>query len=61
MLKTWTCAAGRVKTLHPGVHAGILAKRDDPAHIDAMAKQGLSLIDVVRILTSSGSQRHVHE
>ena len=27
---------GRVKTLHPKVHGGILARRDDPAHVAAM-------------------------
>lgn len=39
--------AGRVKTLHPGVHGGILAKRDDASHMDALHKHKLSLIDVV--------------
>ena len=39
--------AGRVKTLHPGVHGGILAKRDDPSHLEALKKHKLSLIDVV--------------
>lgn len=38
---------GRVKTLHPKVHAGILARRDAPTHMDAMARAGLPLIDVV--------------
>ena len=38
---------GRVKTLHPKVHAGILARREVPAHMDAMARAGLPLIDVV--------------
>lgn len=38
---------GRVKTLHPGVHGGILAKRDDASHMDALHKHELSLIDVV--------------
>ena len=37
-----------MKTLHPGVHGGILAKRDDPAHMDAINKHQLTLIDVVR-------------
>src|SRR6185436_11939857 len=32
---------GRVKTLHPKVHAGILSRRDLPAHQDQMAKLGL--------------------
>ena len=32
---------GRVKTLHPGVHAGLLARRDKPEHMEAL--QGLGL------------------
>ena len=40
--------AGRVKTLHPGVHGGILAKRDEASHMDALHKHKLNLIDVVR-------------
>ncbi|PWT77000.1 MAG: bifunctional phosphoribosylaminoimidazolecarboxamide formyltransferase/inosine monophosphate cyclohydrolase [Proteobacteria bacterium] len=40
---------GRVKTLHPKVHAGILARRDLPAHVQAMADAGLPLIDVVAV------------
>jgi phosphoribosylaminoimidazolecarboxamide formyltransferase/IMP cyclohydrolase len=40
---------GRVKTLHPHVHAGILARRDDPAHLQQMAERGLRLIDVVAV------------
>ncbi len=38
---------GRVKTLHPTVHGGILARRDDPAHVEAMAAHGISAIDLV--------------
>jgi phosphoribosylaminoimidazolecarboxamide formyltransferase/IMP cyclohydrolase len=38
---------GRVKTLHPNVHAGILALRDDPRHMQELAEHGLPLIDVV--------------
>lgn len=38
---------GRVKTLHPAVHAGILAKRDDPEHLAALDEHHLSTIDVV--------------
>jgi phosphoribosylaminoimidazolecarboxamide formyltransferase/IMP cyclohydrolase len=38
---------GRVKTLHPGVHAGILARRDKPEHMDALAQHGLRQIDLV--------------
>jgi phosphoribosylaminoimidazolecarboxamide formyltransferase/IMP cyclohydrolase len=38
---------GRVKTLHPGVHAGILARRDKPEHVEALAERGLRQIDLV--------------
>src|SRR6516164_9476841 len=38
---------GRVKTLHPHVHGGILAVRDDPAHADALKKHGIGYIDLV--------------
>ena len=40
---------GRVKTLHPGVHAGILANRGVPAHMDQLAEQGLEPIDLVAV------------
>ena len=38
---------GRVKTLHPKVHAGILARRDDPAHAAALEMHGIPTIDLV--------------
>ena len=38
---------GRVKTLHPKVHAGILARRDVPAHMEALAKAAIPAIDLV--------------
>ncbi|NUN49291.1 MAG: bifunctional phosphoribosylaminoimidazolecarboxamide formyltransferase/IMP cyclohydrolase [Candidatus Brocadiae bacterium] len=38
---------GRVKTLHPRVHGGILAKRDDAAHREQMEAQGFGTIDLV--------------
>jgi phosphoribosylaminoimidazolecarboxamide formyltransferase/IMP cyclohydrolase len=38
---------GRVKTLHPNVHAGILARRDDPRHLQELAERDMKLIDVV--------------
>ncbi len=38
---------GRVKTLHPGVHAGILARRDVPEHMEALARHGFREIDLV--------------
>jgi len=38
---------GRVKTLHPAIHAGLLARRDDPAHVATMVEHKLESIDVV--------------
>jgi phosphoribosylaminoimidazolecarboxamide formyltransferase/IMP cyclohydrolase len=38
---------GRVKTLHPRVHGGILATRDNPQHQATLEKQGIDLIDLV--------------
>jgi len=38
---------GRVKTLHPKVHAGILARRDLPEHMNAMKETGIPLIGLV--------------
>ncbi len=38
---------GRVKTLHPMVHGGLLAVRDDPAHAAAMEQHGIGAIDLV--------------
>ena len=40
---------GRVKTLHPGVHGGILARRDLAAHMAALAEHGLPAIDLVAV------------
>ncbi len=40
---------GRVKTLHPRVHGGLLADRDIPAHMDAMATNGIAPIDLAVI------------
>lgn len=38
---------GRVKTLHPKVHGGILHRRDDPRHVAAVAEHGIAPIDMV--------------
>jgi phosphoribosylaminoimidazolecarboxamide formyltransferase/IMP cyclohydrolase len=40
---------GRVKTLHPAVHGGLLARRDLPEHMDAIAKHGIATIDLVAV------------
>src|SRR5271165_6329892 len=37
---------GRVKTLHPKVHGGILHRRDDPKHVAALAEHGIAPIDM---------------
>jgi len=38
---------GRVKTLHPKVHGGLLGLRDNPEHVDAMVKHDIEPIDMV--------------
>ncbi|GHH18439.1 bifunctional purine biosynthesis protein PurH [Sphingomonas glacialis] len=38
---------GRVKTLHPNVHGGLLAVRDDAAHVASMEEHGIGAIDLV--------------
>jgi len=38
---------GRVKTLHPTIHGGILADRTKPDHLDALDRLGIGLIDLV--------------
>jgi len=40
---------GRLKTLHPKIHGGLLALRDDEEHMKAINEQGISLIDMVVI------------
>jgi phosphoribosylaminoimidazolecarboxamide formyltransferase / IMP cyclohydrolase len=40
---------GRVKTLHPAIHGGILARRDLPAHEEALARHGIGPIDLVAV------------
>ncbi|KAK9134643.1 hypothetical protein Syun_013973 [Stephania yunnanensis] len=38
---------GRVKTLHPSIHGGILAKRDQKHHMEALNKHGIGTFDIV--------------
>lgn len=38
---------GRVKTLHPKVHGGLLARRDEPSHLQALEENGIEFIDLV--------------
>src|SRR6185436_9712976 len=40
---------GRVKTLHPAVHGGILARRDRPVDLAALDRHGIGLVDVVAV------------
>jgi len=41
------CLDGRVKTLHPRIHAGILADRDDPGHVAQLSELDVAPIDLV--------------
>ncbi|MEE8594485.1 MAG: bifunctional phosphoribosylaminoimidazolecarboxamide formyltransferase/IMP cyclohydrolase, partial [Gemmatimonadota bacterium] len=41
--------AGRVKTLHPAVHAGILARRSIPEDMEALGREGIQPIDLVAV------------
>jgi len=38
---------GRVKTLHPAIHGGLLARRDHPDHVAALQKHGIAPIDLL--------------
>ena len=40
---------GRVKTLHPAIHGGLLARRDVPEHMAELEKHGLGTIDLVAV------------
>jgi len=40
---------GRVKTLHPKVHAGILARRDVPGHLEALKRAAIPALDLVAV------------
>lgn len=40
---------GRVKTLHPAVHGALLARRDEPLHMAAIAEHGIAPIDLVAV------------
>jgi phosphoribosylaminoimidazolecarboxamide formyltransferase/IMP cyclohydrolase len=40
---------GRVKTLHPKVHGGLLGRRDLPAHVQAMREHGIEPIDLLAV------------
>src|SRR6266852_2538264 len=38
---------GRVKTLHPAIHGGLLARRDRPDHLATLAEHGITEIDLL--------------
>ena len=40
---------GRVKTLHPHIHAAVLARRDDEVHVAELAREGIEPIDLVAV------------
>ncbi|MDP2659778.1 MAG: bifunctional phosphoribosylaminoimidazolecarboxamide formyltransferase/IMP cyclohydrolase [Dehalococcoidia bacterium] len=40
---------GRVKTLHPSVHGGILARRENPSDMEELARHGIGVIDLVAV------------
>ncbi len=43
------CLDGRVKTLHPAVHAGVLAVRDNEEHMSRLSELGIDTIDIVAV------------
>ncbi|MDR2535931.1 MAG: bifunctional phosphoribosylaminoimidazolecarboxamide formyltransferase/IMP cyclohydrolase [Treponema sp.] len=43
------CLDGRLKTLHPAIHGGLLAKRGDASHLETLKKLGYAPIDLVCI------------
>ena len=43
------CLDGRVKTLHPAVHAGLLAMRSNPEHMEQLEKLNINTIDIVAV------------
>ena len=42
---------GRVKTLHPKIHGGLLGQRSKPEHVEKMAEHGIEPIDMVVVNT----------
>ena len=55
------CLDGRVKTLHPAIHAGLLAVRDNPEHMKQLEQLGVEPIDMVVINRDAlhGYQRRI--
>ena len=52
------CLDGRVKTLHPAIHAGILAMRGSADHMAQVDKLGVGLIDVVAVILYHSRRRY---
>ncbi|HEY6959481.1 MAG TPA: bifunctional phosphoribosylaminoimidazolecarboxamide formyltransferase/IMP cyclohydrolase, partial [Candidatus Limnocylindria bacterium] len=44
-----TLLGGRVKTLHPRIHAAVLARRDDPTHQEELRRENIAPIDLVAV------------
>ncbi|MDQ3149430.1 MAG: bifunctional phosphoribosylaminoimidazolecarboxamide formyltransferase/IMP cyclohydrolase, partial [Chloroflexota bacterium] len=47
LTETSEILGGRVKTLHPNIFAGLLARRDQPDHLAQLAEHGIEQIDIV--------------
>lgn len=47
LMSVLNASLGRVKTLHPSIHGGILAKRSNPTHLETLQSQSIPLIDIV--------------
>ncbi|HAE61585.1 MAG TPA: bifunctional phosphoribosylaminoimidazolecarboxamide formyltransferase/inosine monophosphate cyclohydrolase [Eubacteriaceae bacterium] len=43
------CLDGRVKTLHPSIHGGILAMRDNPSHMEKLKELDIEPIDIIAV------------
>ena len=51
---------GRVKTLHPNIHGGLLARRDNESHLAAMRDQGIAGIDLLAVNLYSFEQQRAN-
>src|SRR5574340_199540 len=52
---------GRVKTLHPKIHGGLLGRRSLPAHVEQMKQHGIGPIDVVLVVVDPADYSRVLE
>ena len=53
------CLDGRVKTLHPNVHAGLLAMRSNPEHMAQLEKLHINTIDICILIKSRFAVYHI--